>query len=140
MWRGGWMHTQDVATIDPDGTITIRDRLKDVIKSGGEWLSSLDLENIIEGAEGVAEVAVIGIPHAHWGERPIAIVTRNGAGNPTLEAVNSRILAAISRGEASRYALLDRLEIVDALPRTSVGKIDKKKLRQLFTAEESRGA
>ena len=62
LWRGGWMHTQDVATIDPDGTIVIRDRLKDVIKTGGEWLSSLDIESLIAGAEGVGEVAVIGIP------------------------------------------------------------------------------
>ena len=133
LWRGGWMHTQDVATIDPDGTIIIRDRLKDVIKSGGEWLSSLDLENLICGAEGVAEAAVIGIPHNRWGERPMAIVTRQGLMSPTLESVNALISTKIARGEVSRFALLDRLEVVDALPRTSVGKIDKKALRERFS-------
>jgi len=132
LWRGGWMHTRDVATIDPDGTIIVRDRLKDVIKSGGEWLSSLALENLISGADGIAEVAVIGIPHIHWGERPMGIVVRSGSAVPTLEAVNELISAAVARGEASRFALLDRLQIVEALPRTSVGKIDKKKLRELF--------
>jgi fatty-acyl-CoA synthase len=133
LWRGGWMHTQDVATIDPDGTIIIRDRLKDVIKSGGEWLSSLDLEHLISGAEGVAEAAVIGIPHSRWGERPMAVVTCRGSIAPTLESVNGLISANIARGLVSRFALLDRLEVVDALPRTSVGKIDKKALRERFS-------
>lgn len=132
LWRGGWMHTQDVATIDPDGTIIIRDRLKDVIKSGGEWLSSLDLERLILRADGVGEVAVIGVPHARWGERPIAVVTCKGFANPTLESVNACLSAAIAAGEACRMSLMERLEIVDALPRTSVGKIDKKKLRERF--------
>ncbi len=134
LWRGGWMHTQDVATIDPDGTIIIRDRLKDVVKTGGEWLCSVALENLIAGAEGVAEVAVIGVPDARWGERPIGIITRKGQIDPTLECVNARISAAVSRGELSRFAVLDRLEIVEALPRTSVGKIDKKALRQKFAS------
>jgi fatty-acyl-CoA synthase len=137
LWRGGWMHTQDVATIDPDGTIIIRDRLKDVIKTGGEWLSSLDLEKIIARADGVGEVAVVGIPHDRWVERPIAIVTRKYPGSPTLESVNACLSAAIAAGEASRFALLDRLQIVDALPRTSVGKIDKKKLREIFLRDGS---
>src|SRR6516162_1847543 len=66
LWRGGWLHTQDVATIDPDCTIMIRDRLKDVIKTGGEWVSSLHLENLAAGAEGVGEVAVIGVADTRW--------------------------------------------------------------------------
>ena len=129
LWRGGWMHTQDVATIDPDGTIIIRDRLKDVIKTGGEWLSSLTLENLISRVEGVAEVAVVGVPHARWGERPIAVIRCTGAVPPTLEAINVPISAAVARGEFSRYALLDGLEVVQEMPKTSVGKIDKKVLR-----------
>ena len=129
LWRGGWMHTQDVATIDPDGTIIIRDRLKDVIKTGGEWLSSLTLENLISRVEGVAEVAVVGVPHARWGERPIAVIRCTGAVPPTLEAINAPISAAVARGEFSRYALLDGLEVVQEMPKTSVGKIDKKVLR-----------
>ena len=129
LWRGGWMHTQDVTTIDPDGTIIIRDRLKDVIKTGGEWLSSLTLENLISRVEGVAEVAVVGVPHARWGERPIAVIRCTGAVPPTLEAINAPISAAVARGEFSRYALLDGLEVVQEMPKTSVGKIDKKVLR-----------
>jgi len=129
LWRGGWMHTQDVATINPDGTIIIRDRLKDVIKTGGEWLSSLTLENLISRVEGVAEVAVVGVPHARWGERPVAVIRCTGAVPPTLEAINAPISAAVARGELNRYALLDRLEVVQEMPKTSVGKIDKKVLR-----------
>lgn len=134
LWRGGWLHTQDVATIDPDGTIVIRDRLKDVIKTGGEWLSSLDLENLISAAQGIGDVAVIGIPDGRWGERPIAVVTRSGDVEPSLASVNACIEAAVARGEASRFALLERLEVVAALPRTSVGKVDKKALRARFAA------
>lgn len=132
LWRGGWMHTQDVATIDEDGTIIIRDRLKDVIKTGGEWLSSLTLENLIASIEGVAEVAVIGVPDARWGERPLAVIRYTGAQIPKLEDFNAPVSAAIARGELRGYALLDRVELVDALPRTSVGKIDKKVLRERF--------
>jgi len=132
LWRGGWMHTQDLATIDPDGTIIIRDRLKDVIKTGGEWLSSLTLENLVASVEGVSEVAVVGVPDARWGERPIAAITSTAALPPDLEAINAPITSAIARGELSRYALVDRVEVLQAMPRTSVGKIDKKALRTLL--------
>jgi fatty-acyl-CoA synthase len=133
LWRGGWMHTQDVATIDPDGTIIIRDRLKDVIKSGGEWLSSLTLENLVANIPGVAEVAVIGVPHERWGERPVAVIRYAGDTPPaTLAEINAPILAAVDRGELSRCALLDRVEVVEAMPKTSVGKIDKKVLRARY--------
>jgi fatty-acyl-CoA synthase len=128
------MHTQDIATIDPDGTITIRDRIKDVIKTGGEWLSSLTLERLVASVEGVGDVAVIGVPHSLWGERPIAVVLWQGDGLPTLDVINAPISAAIDRGELSRYALLDRIEVVEAMPKTSVGKIDKKSLRARFGA------
>ena len=133
LWRGGWMHTQDVATIGPDGTIIIRDRLKDVIKSGGEWVSSLTLENLVSEVEGVVEVAVVGVPDALWGERPAAIITcAADVTPPSLDSINAPIRAAIARGELNRYALLDALRVVEAMPRTSVGKIDKKALRSLM--------
>ena len=133
LWRGGWMHTQDVATIGPDGTIVIRDRLKDAIKTGGEWISSLTLENLLSGVEGVAEVAVVGAPDALWGERPMAVVRcLDDVTPPTLDSLNAPIRAAVARGELSRYALLDALEVVQAIPKTSVGKIDKKALRTLL--------
>ena len=133
LWRGGWMHTQDVATIGPDGSIIIRDRLKDVIKTGGEWVSSLTLENLVSGVEGVVEVAVVGVPDALWGERPAAIITcADDVSPPLLDSLNAPIRAAIARGELSRYALLDAVQMVKAMPKTSVGKIDKKVLRSLI--------
>ena len=133
LWRGGWLHTQDVATIDPDGTITIQDRLKDVVKSGGEWLSSVTLERLIADIAGVEEAAVIGVPDAQWGERPIAVITSTVRPRPTLETINAPLQAAAERGEISRYARMDRVEIIEAMPKTSVGKIDKKALRTLFS-------
>ncbi len=129
LWRGGWLHTQDVATIDPNGFITICDRLKDVIKTGGEWVGSLDIERLTATVKGVAEVAVIGMPDERWGERPLAVVVAAADGPPSLAALNEPIAAAAANGAISPYAKLDRLEIVGALPRTSVGKIDKKLLR-----------
>lgn len=127
------MHTQDVATIGPDGSIIIRDRLKDVIKTGGEWVSSLTLENLVSGVEGVVEVAVVGVPDALWGERPAAIITcADDVSPPLLDSLNAPIQAAIARGELSRYALLDAVQMVKAMPKTSVGKIDKKVLRSLI--------
>jgi fatty-acyl-CoA synthase len=132
LWRGGWMHTQDIATIDPDGYIRIRDRLKDVIKTGGEWIDSIQLEELVASAEGVAEAAVVAVPDAKWGERPLAVVVPKPGAAPTLDAVLAPVESAIAAGAITRYARFDRMEIVDALPRTSVGKIDKKLLRARF--------
>lgn len=128
LWRGGWMHTQDVATISTSGQVAIRDRLKDVIKTGGEWIPSLELEDLIASLSMVKEVAVVGMPDERWGERPVAFVVP-AAGIPLLDMINAPILAAIERGDLSRYARLDRVILIEALPRTSVGKIDKKQLR-----------
>ena len=135
LWRGGWLHTQDVASLDGHGNIRIRDRLKDVIKTGGEWLCSVTLEDLIAEVDGVHEVAVVGVAHPHWGERPIGVVSAHAGHAPTLEAVNARLDRAIASGEISRFARLDRLEIVDSLPKTSVGKIDKKALRSAYATE-----
>jgi fatty-acyl-CoA synthase len=132
LWRGGWMHTQDIATIEPDGYIRIRDRLKDVIKTGGEWIDSIQLEQLVAGAEGVAEAAVVAVPDAKWGERPLAVVVPKPGVVPTLEALLAPVEAAIATHAITRYARFDRMEIIDALPRTSVGKIDKKLLRARF--------
>jgi len=132
LWRGGWMHTQDIATIDASGVIRIRDRLKDVIKSGGEWIDSLALEDILMTADGVIEVAVIAIPSARWGECPLAVVIAKPETPMTLAALNSKLLEAVEAGLITRYAKLERLELVEALPRTSVGKTDKKRLRAQF--------
>ncbi|PJG46524.1 long-chain fatty acid--CoA ligase [Sphingobium sp. LB126] len=129
LWRGGWMHTQDIATIDSVGQVQIRDRLKDVVKTGGEWVDSLQLEEIVATGEGIAEAAVIAVPDAKWGERPLAVVVPTPGTIPTLDSINAPVDYAISQGLITRYARLDRFEVVDQLPRTSVGKIDKKRLR-----------
>ena len=132
LWRGGWLHTQDIATIDARGDVRIRDRLKDVVKTGGEWIDSIQLEELVATAEGVAEASVVAVPDAKWGERPLAVIVPRPAIVPTLAALNLPVEAAIAAGAITRYARLDRYEIVDALPRTSVGKIDKKELRARY--------
>lgn len=133
LWRGGWLHTQDVATIDVHGNVTICDRLKDVIKSGGEWIDSIQLENIIASVDCVGEVAVVAVPDDHWGERPLAVIVPSGKGEITLAAVNAPIAEVIEQGAITRYAKLDRFVTVDELPKTSVGKIDKKALRATYS-------
>ena len=132
LWRGGWLHTQDIATIGPRGEIQIRDRLKDVIKTGGEWIDSIHLEELVAMAEGVAEASVVAVPDARWGERPLAVVVARPGVIPTLDMLNGPVERAIAIGAITRYAKLDRFEVVDQLPRTSVGKIDKKLLRGRF--------
>jgi len=132
LWRGGWLHTGDIATLDGDGYVQIRDRLKDVIKTGGEWLSSLQLEDLIARVPGVAEVAVIGLPDERWGERPVALVVRRDdvAGVAlTAAQVREHLAPHVASGEIVRYAVPERIEFVAALARTSVGKIDKKAMR-----------
>ncbi|MCQ8279223.1 long-chain-fatty-acid--CoA ligase [Acetobacteraceae bacterium KSS8] len=129
LWRGGWLHTGDVATQDRFGTLRIRDRLRDVIKSGGEWLCSTSIEHVLLELDGVAEVAVVGVPHPRWGERPVAVVVAKPGLSVSTEAANALLDQEIAAGRLSRYARLDRVDVVEALPRTSVGKIDKKLLR-----------
>jgi len=133
LWQGGWLHTQDIATIDADGYIRIRDRLKDVIKTGGEWLDSIHLEDLVAASDGILEAAVVAVPDPHWGERPLAVIVKDPHAAVTLETVNQQIEEAIAQGLITRYARIERFEIVDALPRTSVGKIDKKQLRAQFS-------
>ena len=133
LWRGGWLHTLDIATIDAKGNLRIRDRLKDVIKTGGEWIDSVQLEELVATAECVAEASVVAIPDARWGERPLAVVVPKPGATPTLAAINAPVDQAIAAGAISRYAKIERFEIVNQLPRTSVGKIDKKVLRTSFS-------
>lgn len=134
LWAGGYLHTQDVAWIDPAGYVQITDRMKDVIKTGGEWLSSLQLENLISLVPGVAEVAVIGVPDERWCERPCALVVpERGADRSALpQAVRSRLAEAAWAGAVPRYAVPERIELVEALDKTSVGKINKRALRERY--------
>jgi fatty-acyl-CoA synthase len=131
LWHGGWLHTGDVGVIDAHGYLKIVDRIKDVVKTGGEWVSSLDVEALILGVPGVAEAAVIGIPDARWGERPIALVVVGpGVGTrPTEEAVRNHVAGFADKGTISKYAVPDHVYFVDAIPKTSVGKLDKKVIR-----------
>ncbi|QNG48710.1 long-chain-fatty-acid--CoA ligase [Sphingobium yanoikuyae] len=137
LWRGGWLHTQDIATIDAHGTIMIRDRLKDVIKTGGEWIDSIHLEELVAMADGVAEASVIAVPDPKWGERPLAVVVPIHGAAVTLDALNTPVEQAIAEGAITRYAKLERFEILDQLPRTSVGKIDKKAMRARYAETQN---
>ena len=130
LWRGGWLHTGDVGVIDELGYVKIVDRIKDVVKTGGEWVSSLDIEDLILRVPGVAEVAVVGVPDERWGERPVAlIVGKAGTEAPTEDAIRRHIASFAERGVVSKYAVPDRVHFVDAIPKTSVGKLDKKVIR-----------
>ena len=141
LWHGGWLHTGDIGTIDQHGYVKIVDRLKDVVKTGGEWVSSLDLEDIILRAPGVGEVAVVGIPDERWGERPVAlVVAKPGVAGPSQDTIREHVEDYAQRGIISRYAVPDRVHFVDAIPKTSVGKLDKKVIRaKLGEMETSAG-
>jgi fatty-acyl-CoA synthase len=134
LWQGGWLHTQDVGHIDAEGYLQITDRLKDVIKTGGEWISSLELESHISLHPAVAEVAVVGVPDEHWGERPLALVVAKPEHGLDPAAILDHLKAIVARGMLPRYALPGRVLVIDAIPKTSVGKIDKKQLRQMFAS------
>jgi len=123
----GWLRTGDVGSVDPHGYLRISDRTKDLIKSGGEWISSVDLENAIMGHPAVAEAAVIAIPHPKWAERPLAcVVLRPG------ESVTAAALREHLSTQFARWQLPDAFEFVDAIPRTSTGKFWKARLREQF--------
>ncbi len=135
LWRGGYLHTGDVGHLDASGSLQITDRMKDVIKSGGEWISSLALESIASQCAGVGEVAAIGVPDERWGERPMLLVVRgapSAAGAATAEDIRAAIAAHVDSGRLSRWAVPERIEFVDALDKTSVGKLDKKALRARY--------
>jgi fatty-acyl-CoA synthase len=121
----GWLRTGDIAAIDPRGYILLSDRAKDVIKSGGEWISSVELENAIMDHPAVREAAVIARPDERWGERPLACVAIEDGADLTLEQLNEHLASRVAR-----YWLPDALAIIDEVPKTSVGKFDKKVLRR----------
>jgi len=132
LWLGGWLHTGDIGVIGADGYLKITDRLKDVIKTGGEWVSSLDIEDLIIKHPGVCEAAVIGIPDPKWTERPLAIVVRKEGSSVSDCEIKAGLQDYARKGVISRYAVPDQIVFVPALPRTSVGKLDKKVLREQF--------
>ncbi len=123
----GWFHTGDVATIDPDGYVQLTDRRKDIIKSGGEWISSIEIENAVMAHEAVAEAACIAIPHPRWGERPLLIVTPRPEKRPERDG-----LIAFLGERFPRWMLPDDVIVLDELPHTATGKVMKIRLRELY--------
>ncbi|MGZ3408219.1 MAG: AMP-binding protein, partial [Polyangia bacterium] len=130
-FHDGWLRTGDVGTVEPTGFIRITDRAKDVIKSGGEWISSVALENLVMAHPAVAEAAVIGVPDEKWGERPLAcVVVRPG------QVTDAAALTAHLDGKVAHWWLPERWAFVDEVPKTSVGKFDKKVLRHRYAQGE----
>lgn len=136
LWRGGWLHTGDIAYMDNDGYIRITDRLKDVVKIGGEWISSLELENALSQHPAVREVAVFGVRDPKWDEHPCAEVVLHDAqkGQVSAKDLLKHLHGFIDRGIIHKRAILTEIVLVDAIPKTSVGKIDKKQLRARHNA------
>ncbi|MFD4525054.1 long-chain fatty acid--CoA ligase [Streptomyces sp. NPDC058470] len=129
----GWLKTGDVGTISSDGFLTLTDRAKDVIKSGGEWISSVDLENALMSHPDVAEAAVVAVPDDKWGERPLAtVVLREG----TTADFNTLRAFLADQGKIAKWQLPERWTIIESVPKTSVGKFDKKVLRRQYAAGE----
>ncbi|MCX5235607.1 long-chain fatty acid--CoA ligase [Streptomyces prunicolor] len=127
----GWLKTGDVGTISPDGFLTLTDRAKDVIKSGGEWISSVDLENALMSHPDVTEAAVVAVPDEKWGERPLAtVVLKEGS---TADFTSLRAFLA-DEGKIAKWQLPERWTIIESVPKTSVGKFDKKVLRRQYAA------
>ncbi|HSL65878.1 MAG TPA: hypothetical protein VK874_14595, partial [Gaiellaceae bacterium] len=128
-FRDGWLRTGDVARIRPDGAVDLVDREKDLVKSGGEWISSLDLERTLVSHPHVAEAAVIAVPQERWGERPAALVVPAKDARPDPEELREFLA-----GKVASWWLPEVIELVTDLPKTAVGKYDKRRLREEHAA------
>jgi len=126
----GWFRTGDIVSVHPRGFVQIKDRSKDVIKSGGEWISSVELENALMGHPAVAEAAVIAVPDDRWSERPLAAVVLHDGASATAEELREFLAPRFAK-----WWLPDRIEFVDEIPKTSVGKFRKTALREQFAGE-----
>ena len=136
LWAGGYLRTGDAGFVDAEGYLHLTDRLKDVIKSGGEWISSLLIEDTLSRHQAVSEAAVIGVPHETWGERPYAIVTikEEQRGKVSEEDLKAFFQGFVDRGVISKWAIPDTIVVVESIPKTSVGKLDKKEIRKMAQA------
>jgi fatty-acyl-CoA synthase len=124
---GQWFPTGDVAVIHPDGSLQLTDRTKDLIKSGGEWISSVELENAAMGHPAVAEAAAIGVPHPKWNERPVLVVVIKPG-----QSLTGEDLRTFLTGKVANWWLPDAVHFVDEIPHTATGKISKLALREKF--------
>ena len=129
LWAGGWLHTGDVATLDSMGVIDIRDRIKDVIKTGGEWISSLALEDLCSRHPGVREVAVVGVADPQWGERPFALLVLHEGHSVEAKDLKEHLKPFVDLGHINKWAIPHQIAVVTEIPKTSVGKLDKKRMR-----------
>lgn len=134
LWENGWLHTGDIGVIDNEGYLKITDRLKDVIKTGGEWISSLELEDIISQHEAVNEVAVVGVNDEKWGERPLAIIALNEGfkGRVSETDIQDFCMGFVEKGVIPKYGIPSRIVIDGEIPKTSVGKVSKKDIREKY--------
>jgi len=134
LWAGGYLHTNDIGVIEPDGYLRIVDRIKDVIKTGGEWVSSLQIEDLISQCTGVSEAAVIGVKDDKWGERPFALVVRDAqtGDDPSDTQIKAHLRAFADAGVISKFGIPDQILFVKTLAKTSVGKVDKRALREKY--------
>lgn len=136
LWDGGYMHTKDIAFMTEKGAMKITDRLKDVIKSGGEWISSLQIETVLSLHPSVSDVAVIGVRDEKWGERPLAIIIlKPDCQDTTPDEIKAVALQAAEKGLIPKYGVPEYFKIVDEIPKTSVGKHDKKLIREIYTGQ-----
>jgi fatty-acyl-CoA synthase len=135
LWEGGYLHTQDIGSIDANGYLQITDRLKDVIKSGGEWVSSIAIEDLLGQHTAIAEAAVFGVKDDKWGERPIALVVAKPgrAIEATEAALKAHLQQFVASGVISKFSIPATIRCVESIAKTSVGKINKKLLREQFS-------
>lgn len=140
LWAHGWMHTGDVASIDEMGFIDIRDRIKDVIKTGGEWISSLELEDLISKCAAVKEVAVVGVPDPQWGERPFALIVPHAGKDMNARILRDHLKGYADEGHINKWAIPTQIACVTEIPKTSVGKLDKKVIRGEIAQWQEAGA
>jgi fatty-acyl-CoA synthase len=132
LWHGGYLHTADIGFIDREGYLQVTDRIKDVIKTGGEWISSLQIEDILTQHPAVSEAAVVGVTDEKWGERPLALVTLKAQFQDQVSESDMKefFKPFVERGAISKYGVPDKVLFVDSIPKTSVGKLDKRHIRK----------
>ena len=131
LWANGWLHTGDVGFIDPEGYLQITDRIKDVIKTGGEWISSLELEDIISQHSAISEAAVVGVPDEKWGERPLALVVLKDEFKDKVNETELKdfFMKFVENGTIPKFGVPNKMLFVAEIPKTSVGKLNKKEIR-----------